>query len=163
MYLDLERQSDQEKLSHDPAYFLSQFKDKCVILDEIQFMPELFNELRGLVDNDRKPGRFIILGSASPDLIRGSAETLAGRIGYWKLTPFNLNEVTDIRKLWIYGGFPDSFLAKTEKASKLWRRNFIQTYIHRDLGLLGLNTDISIMEKFWQLIASAQGGMLNAQ
>lgn len=163
LYLDMERQADRAKLSQDAAYFLAQFKNQCVIIDEIQFMPELFNELRGIVDNDRRPGRFIILGSASPDLIRGSSETLAGRIGYLGLSPFNLNEVEDLKKLWVRGGFPDSYLAPSDKASKLWRRNFIQTYIQRDLGLLGLNTDIKLMERFWQLLASTQGALLNAQ
>lgn len=163
LYLDMERQADRAKLSEDAAYFLAQFKNQCVIIDEIQFMPELFNELRGIVDNDRRPGRFIILGSASPDLIRGSSETLAGRIGYLELSPFNLNEVEDLKKLWVRGGFPDSYLAPSDKASKLWRRNFIQTYIQRDLGLLGLNTDIKLMERFWQLLASTQGALLNAQ
>lgn len=163
LYLDMERQADRAKLSEDAAYFLAQFKNQCVIIDEIQFMPELFNELRGIVDNDRRPGRFIILGSASPDLIRGSSETLAGRIGYLELSPFNLNEVEDLKKLWVRGGFPDSYLAPSDKASKLWRRNFIQTYIQRDLGLLGLNTDIKLMERFWHLLASTQGALLNAQ
>lgn len=163
LYLDLERISDREKLQGDPTFFLSQFQDRCVILDEIQFMPELFSELRGLVDEDRRPGRFIVLGSASPDLIRGSSETLAGRIGYIELTPFNLKEVDDVDKLWIRGGFPDSYLASSDKSSKLWRRNFIQTFIHRDLGLLGLSTEVRLMERFWQLIASVQGGLLNAQ
>lgn len=163
LYLDMERQADRAKLSEDAAYFLAQFKNQCVIIDEIQFMPELFNELRGIVDNDRRPGRFIILGSASPDLIRGSSETLAGRIGYLELSPFNLNEVEDLKKLWVRGGFPDSYLAPSDKASKLWRRNFIQTYIQRDLGLLGLKTDIKLMERFWQLLASTQGALLNAQ
>lgn len=163
LYLDMERQADRAKLSQDAAYFLAQFKNQCVIIDEIQFMPELFNELRGIVDNDRRPGRFIILGSASPDLIRGSSETLAGRIGYLELSPFNLNEVEDLKKLWVRGGFPDSYLAPSDKASKLWRRNFIQTYIQRDLGLLGLKTDIKLMERFWQLLASTQGALLNAQ
>lgn len=163
LYLDMERQADRAKLSQDAAYFLAQFKNQCVIIDEIQFMPELFNELRGIVDNDRRPGRFIILGSASPDLIRGSSETLAGRIGYLELSPFNLNEVEDLKKLWVRGGFPDSYLAPSDKSSKLWRRNFIQTYIQRDLGLLGLNTDIKLMERFWHLLASTQGALLNAQ
>ena len=88
LYLDLERQVERDKLEEDPAFFLSQFSDRTVILDEIQFMPQLFSELRGLVDENRKPGRFIILGSASPDIIRGSSETLAGRIGYLQLTLF---------------------------------------------------------------------------
>lgn len=163
LYLDLERQTDRDKLTNDPAFFLSQFKDKCVVLDEIQFMPELFNELRGLVDEYRKPGRFIILGSASPDLIRGSSETLAGRIGYLELTPFTVWEVDDLQKLWVRGGFPDSYLVAGEKISKLWRHNFIQTYIHRDLGLLGLNTNVQVMERFWRLLASAQSNLMNAE
>lgn len=125
LYLDLESLSDREKLLVDPVFFLSQFENRCVVLDEIQFMPELFYELRGLVDESRKAGRYIILGSASPDLIRGSSETLAGRIGYLELTPFTIKEVDDLQKLWVRGGFPDSYLAQNEKASNLWRRNFI--------------------------------------
>lgn len=163
IYLDLERQADREKLANDPSFFLSQFKDQCVILDEIQFMPEIFHELRGLVDEDRRPGKYIILGSASPDIIRGSSETLAGRVGYIELTPFLFKEVNDIQKLWVRGGFPDSYLAKSDKASKLWLQNFILTYIQKDLGLLGLRTDVKVMERFWRMIASCQGGLLNAQ
>lgn len=163
IYLDLERQADREKLAGDPTYFLSQFKDECIILDEIQFMPEIFHELRGLVDDDRRPGKYIILGSASPDIIRGSSETLAGRIGYLELTPFTILEVDNIMNLWVRGGFPNSYLAKSDKTSKLWLQNFIQTYIQRDLGLLGLNTDVKVMERFWRMIASCQGGLLNAQ
>lgn len=163
LYLDLERMTDREKLMNDPAFFLSQFKDRCVILDEIQFMPELFSELRGIIDDDRRAGRFIVLGSTSPDLIRGTSETLAGRIGYLELSPFTLKEVDNQNNLWIRGGFPDSYLASSDKTSKLWRRNFIQTYIHRDLGLLGLNTEVRVMERFWRLIASVQSGIINAQ
>lgn len=163
LYLDLESLSDREKLLVDPVFFLSQFENRCVVLDEIQFMPELFYELRGLVDESRKPGRYIILGSASPDLIRGSSETLAGRIGYLELTPFTIKEVDDLQKLWVRGGFPDSYLAQNEKASNLWRRNFILTYIHKDLGLLGLSTDVKVMERFWRLVASSQGNLMNAQ
>lgn len=163
LYLDLERLADRDKLSRDPAFFLAQFKDRCVVMDEIQFMPELFSELRGIVDEDRKPGRFIVLGSASPDMIRGTSETLAGRIGYIELTPFTLKEADNLNMLWLRGGFPDSYLAATDKGSALWRRSFVQTYIHRDLGLLGLHTDVKLMERFWQLLASAQGNLLNAQ
>lgn len=162
LYLDLERQTDRDKLA-DPAFFLSQFKEKCVILDEIQFIPQLFTELRGIIDEDRRPGRFIILGSASPNLIRGSSETLAGRIGYLELTPFTALEVDDLETLWVRGGYPLSYLALSAKASFLWRRQFIKTYIQRDLGLLGLNTDVAVMERFWRILATAQGQLLNAE
>jgi uncharacterized protein len=97
IYLDMERVKDREKLL-DPVLYLSQFSDKCVILDEIQFMPSLFPALRGIIDSDRRPGRFIILGSASPELINYSLETFAGRLGYLELTPFMINEVDEIEK-----------------------------------------------------------------
>jgi predicted AAA+ superfamily ATPase len=162
LYLDLESQSDRDKLD-DPVYFLSQFRKRCVILDEIQFMPRLFGALRGIIDADRRPGRFIILGSASPDIIRNSADTLAGRIGYLELTPFNLTEVENEQQLWLRGGFPLSYLAPSDRASSTWRRNFIQTYIQRDLGLLGLNSDRVVMDRFWRMLATAQGNQLNAE
>lgn len=161
LYLDLENSIDREKLK-DPAFFLSQFTDKCVMLDEVQFMPELFAALRGIIDADRRPGRFILLGSASPDIIRNSADTLAGRIGYLELAPFTLSEVGDLQKLWLRGGFPLSYLAATDRESALWRRNFISTYIQRDLGLLGLQTDVQVMERFWRMLASVHGNLLNA-
>ena len=161
LYLDLEKSSDRAKLS-DPELFLKAHKDKTVILDEIQMMPELFAELRSLIDEKREPGRFIILGSASPELIRKSADSLAGRIGYLELTPFHLGELEydDMDRLWIRGGFPLSYLAASERSSRLWRENFIKTYIERDLGLLGLNTDPYLVERFWRMLAHAQGGLL---
>lgn len=162
LYLDLESQSDRDKLE-DPVYFLSQFSERCVILDEIQFMPQLFSALRGIIDENRRPGRFIILGSASPHIIRNSADTLAGRIGYLELTPFTLTEVENEQQLWLRGGFPLSYLANSDRASVTWRRNFVQTYIQRDLGLLGLNTDMVVMDRFWRMIASAQGNQLSAE
>ena len=161
LYLDLEKSSDRAKLS-DPELFLKAHKDKTVILDEIQMMPEVFAELRSLIDEKREPGRFIILGSASPELIRKSADSLAGRIGYLELTPFHLGELEydDMDRLWIRGGFPLSYLAASERSSRLWRENFIKTYIERDLGLLGLNTDPYLVERFWRMLAHAQGGLL---
>jgi len=162
LYLDLESQTDRDKLE-DPVYFLSQFSDRCVILDEIQFMPSLFADLRGIIDTTRRPGWFIILGSASPDIIRNSADTLAGRIGYLELSPFTIAEVENEQQLWLRGGFPLSYLATSDRASSTWRRNFIQTYIQRDLGLLGLNTDIVVMDKFWRMLSTAQGNMLNTE
>ena len=162
LYLDLESQTDRNKLE-DPVFFLSQFSQRCVILDEIQFMPQLFASLRGIIDANRRHGRFIILGSASPDIIRKSADTLAGRIGYLELSPFTLAEVDNEQRLWLRGGFPLSYLATSDRASNIWRHNFVQTYIQRDLGLLGLNTDIVVMNRFWQMLATAQGNQLIAE
>jgi uncharacterized protein len=164
LYLDLEKASDRAKLV-DPELFLKAHADKTVILDEIQLMPELFAELRSLIDEQREPGRFILLGSASPDLIRKSADSLAGRIGYLELTPFYLGEIDsdELQKLWIRGGFPLSFLAKSERESQLWRQNFIKTYLERDLAQIGLSTDPRLVERFWMMLANAQGGIWNAE
>ena len=164
LYLDLEKASDRAKLV-DAELFLKAHADKTVILDEIQLMPELFAELRSLIDEQREPGRFILLGSASPDLIRKSADSLAGRIGYLELTPFYLGEVEtdELEKLWIRGGFPLSFLAKSDRESQLWRQNFIKTYLERDLAQIGLSTDPRLVERFWMMLANAQGGIWNAE
>lgn len=162
LYLDMENNADREKLA-DPGFFFSQFTDRCIILDEIQFMPSLFAALRGIIDADRRPGRFILLGSASPEIIRNSADSLAGRIGYLELTPFTVMEVDDMQTLWLRGGFPLSYLANSDRASTLWRRNFITTYIQRDLGLLGLQTDVQLMDRFWNMLSSMQGNILNAE
>ena len=164
VYIDLEKASDRAKLV-DPELFLKTHTDKTVILDEIQLMPELFAELRSLIDEQREPGRFILLGSASPDLIRKSADSLAGRIGYLELTPFCLGEIAsdEMEKLWIRGGFPLSFLAKSERESQLWRQNFIKTYLERDLAQIGLSTDPRLVERFWMMLANAQGGLWNAE
>jgi predicted AAA+ superfamily ATPase len=164
LYLDLEKASDRAKLV-DAELFLKAHSDKTVILDEIQLMPELFAELRSLIDEQREPGRFILLGSASPDLIRKSADSLAGRIGYLELTPFYLGEIGDdeLEKIWIRGGFPLSFLAKSERESQLWRQNFIKTYLERDLAQIGLSTDPRLVERFWMMLANAQGGIWNAE
>ncbi len=164
LYIDLEKASDRAKLI-DPELFLKVHTDKTVILDEIQLMPDLFAELRSLIDEQREPGRFILLGSASPDLIRKSADSLAGRIGYLELTPFFLEEIEpdETVKLWIRGGFPLSFLARSERESQLWRQNFIKTYLERDLAQIGLSTDPRLVERFWMMLANAQGGLWNAE
>jgi hypothetical protein len=165
IYIDLEKSSDRAKLV-DAELFLKGNADKTVILDEIQLMPELFSALRSLIDEQREPGRFILLGSASPDLIRKSADSLAGRIGYLELTPFFLGEeveTEEMEKLWIRGGFPLSFLAKTERESQLWRENFIKTYLERDLAQIGLSTDPRLVERFWMMLANAQGGIWNGE
>jgi predicted AAA+ superfamily ATPase len=161
-YLDLEDSSDREKLV-DATFYFDQFPERNFILDEIQFMPQLFNELRGIIDSNRRPGRFVVIGSASPDIIRVSSESLAGRIGYLELTPFSLAEVDSTSKLWVRGGFPLAYLADTDRISSLWRNNFISTYIQRDLGLFGLQTDVQIMDRFWRMLATSQGNLLNTE
>lgn len=136
-----------------------------MILDEIQLMPSLFGELRSLIDEQREPRGFILLGSASPDLIRSSADSLAGRVGYLELTPFFLPEIeeSEDEKSWIRGGFPNSFLAKTARESKIWRQNFIKTYLERDLAQIGLNTDRRLVERFWMMLANAHGEIWNGK
>lgn len=162
-YLDLESSADRIKLN-DPLLYLKNYTDKIVVLDEIQQMPELFAELRGIIDSERNPGRFVILGSASPQLIRKSADSLAGRIGYIELSPFSLPEVGyNLEKdLWLKGGFPLSFLAKTERGSMIWRKNFIKTYIEKDLNLLGLSAESRTIERFWRMLSSTHGNLWNA-
>lgn len=164
-YLDLEFPEDQSKLQ-DPVLYLEHYSDQCIVLDEIHRMPELFPVLRSLVDRDRKPGRFIILGSASPDLLRDSSESLAGRVAYTRLYPFNLIETIDRedwKTLFIRGGFPESLLATSDKVSRRWRANFISTYLERELPFLGLDANVPMLRKLLLLIAQAQGQVLNMQ
>lgn len=164
VYLDLEKASDRSKLN-DPELFLKPYQNALVVLDEIQLMPELFQELRSLIDEHRIPGRFILLGSASPELIRKSSDSLAGRIGYLELTPFLIEEVTNkkLNTLWLRGGFPLAFLEKSDRASFLWRENFIRTYLERDLAMLGLTVDYKLLERFLTMLSNAQGGIWNAE
>jgi len=164
IYLDLELYEDQSKLQEPQLYF-EQHEDKCVILDKIQQIPELFPVLRGLVDKHRVVSRFIILGSASPKLLKQSSETLAGRIVYQELTPFNLTEISEkysIEQHWLRGGFPESLLAPTDELFRIWMRNFVQTYLERDLPLLGLSVTPILMRRFWTMLAHFHGGIWNA-
>lgn len=167
VYLDLEDPADRSKLA-DAALYLSGHEDKLVILDEVQRLPELFQSLRGLIDRGRqknfRTGRFLLLGSASMDLLRQSGESLAGRIAYIELEPFNVLEVDDgaSERLWIRGGFPDSFLSEADVASVLWRENFIRTYLERDIPQLGPRVPAETLRRFWTMLAHSQGGMLNA-
>ncbi|MHA7102188.1 ATP-binding protein [Roseivirga pacifica] len=164
LYLDLEKASDRARL-YDTELFLKVYENSLVVLDEVQMMPELFQELRSLIDEKRVPGRFILLGSASPELIRKSSDSLAGRIGYLELTPFNLIEIenSNLNNLWFRGGFPLSYLAKSDRVSRLWRENFVRTYLERDLAILGLNVDFRLMERFLMMVANAQGNLWNAE
>lgn len=165
LYLDLELPEDEAKLQQ-PSLFLNEHKDKCIILDEIQRMPQLFPVLRSLIDQDRRPGRFIILGSAAPQLIRKSSESLAGRIAYLELSPLNWMEIKGEiarERHWMRGGFPSALLAKNDASSFRWRRSFLQTYIEKDLPLLGLQTNLTWLRDFITMLASAQGQLWNAQ
>ena len=167
VYLDLELPSDINKLQ-DPELYLGQFTgtNTLVIIDEIQRMPDLFPLLRALVDQDRKPGAFLILGSASRDLIEQSSESLAGRIVYHELMPFNTKEVDtsrdNINKLWLYGGYPDSFLTASNEKSFNWRQAFIKTYLERDIPQLGIRIPTPQLRRFWTMIAHCHGQLWNA-
>jgi len=164
IYLDLELHEDIAKLENAEIYF-EDHKNECVILDEIQTMPELFPILRGLIDKYRKPGRFIILGSASPSLIGKSPDSLAGCISYIRLSPLNVLELgdrLDLKKHWFLGGFPEPYLAEDESYSRKWIRSFVQTYTERDLPLLGLPSSPSVTRRFLSMLANYQGGIWNA-
>lgn len=164
LYIDLERPSDYAALS-EPERFLSRHTQKLVIIDEIQSRRELFPVLRSLIDMDRHPGRFLLLGSSSPDLVRQSGESLAGRIAYHHLSPFLLSELSPDKMdlLWIRGGFPPSTIAESEDASIQWRQDFIMTYLQRDLSVLGYDLRIPAMmlRRFWQMLAHTHGQSAN--
>lgn len=167
LYLDLEAAADRARLS-EPALYLAAHEKKLVILDEVQQLPGIFQELRGLIDRGRrrgyKTGRFLLLGSASIELLKQSGESLAGRIAYVELDPLDALEVPpdEIDKLWVRGGFPDSFLARSDKVSATWRQNFIRTYLERDIPQLGPRIPSETLRRFWTMLAHVQGGLLNA-
>lgn len=166
-YLDLENPQDIQKLQDAPGY-LEQFSDRLVILDEVQRLPGLFQVLRGLIDErrfaGRKTGHFLLLGSASIDLLAQSSETLAGRIGYLELCPVDVLEASDVAAddLWWRGGFPDSLLASSDAHSMRWRDQFITTYLERDIPLLGPRIPAATLRRFWTMLAHNQGSVLNA-
>jgi predicted AAA+ superfamily ATPase len=167
MYLDLESEADRAKLS-EPELYLAEHEDKLVILDEIQRTPQLFPTLRVLIDagrrRGRKNGRFLVLGSASIDLLKQSSESLAGRIRYLELAPLDAGEVARKRldTLWLRGGFPESFLAASDAASLRWRTDFIRTYLERDIPQLGPRIPAETLRRLWTMLAHQQGGLLNA-
>jgi predicted AAA+ superfamily ATPase len=170
VYLDLEAREDREKL-RNPVLFLTKNEGRLVILDEIHRMPELFQTLRGLIDKGRRKGlragRYLILGSASIDLLRQSGETLAGRIEYVDMTPLTTLEINTKKepypaKLWLRGGFPDSYLAKSDEDSYAYRRNFIRTYLERDVPQFGPRIPAETLERLWIMLAHNQGQLLNA-
>ncbi|MFC1765040.1 ATP-binding protein [Planctomycetota bacterium] len=165
LYLDLERLSDLQKLSN-PELYLEGTADALVILDEVQRKPDLFPLLRSLVDARARNGQFMILGSASPDLKRQASESLAGRVCYFELTGFIPTEVgmeTNVTDaLWNRGGFPRSFLARSDAVSFQWRESFIQTFLERDIPNLGVNTTTTTLMRFWQMVAHCHGQLWNA-
>jgi hypothetical protein len=166
LYLDLERPSDAAKLA-DPELYLERHANRLVLLDEIQRQPKLFPVLRSLVDARRVNGRFLILGSASPELSRQASESLAGRIVQHELAPFTMLEVAAGARakpttLWNRGGFPGSFLAPTNARSLAWRDAFIATHLQRDLPALGVRIPATAMRRFWEMLAHSHGQLWNA-
>lgn len=161
--LDLERPSDLNKLT-DPELFLDLHREKLVCLDEIQRRPDLFAVLRSVIDERARTGQFLILGSASRDLIQQSSESLAGRIAYLELTPFLLSEIASHSKApsyWLHGGFPESFLARSHMDSVRWRQNFIRTFLERDIPQLGIRIPARTLERLWRMCAHHHGQLLN--
>ncbi|MGH8469998.1 MAG: ATP-binding protein [Gammaproteobacteria bacterium] len=169
LYLDLEAREDRAKLT-EAALFLRDYEHRLVVLDEIHRIPELFQTLRGLIDQGRKrgrrTGRFLILGSASLDLLRQAGESLAGRIAYVDLAPFDVLETvssdSDLTALWVRGGFPDSYLAHDDRQSLEWRKDFVRTYLEREVPLFGGRVPAESLERLWTMLAHAQGALLNA-
>lgn len=169
IYLDLESRDDRSKLA-EPSLFLPHYADRLVVLDEIHRVPELFGELRGIIDRSRRQGkrtgRFLILGSASINLLRQAGESLAGRIEHVRLNPLDVQEaVSDSRtltELWVRGGFPDSFLANGEDDSYAYRQNLIDTYLERDVPQFGGRMPAETLGRLWTMLAHNQGAQLNA-
>jgi uncharacterized protein len=176
-YLDLENPIDRRQLD-DPSAYFSAYADKLIVLDEVQRAPEIFQVLRGQIDARRrmegKGGKFLILGSASMDLLRQSSESLAGRISFVELGPLSPREVLadgapggDVRSivdgLWLKGGFPESYLHEDGSASLQWRNDFIQTYLERDIPQFGIQAATENLGLFWRMLANDQGELFNAQ
>ncbi len=164
IYLDLEKQSDLFKLN-DAELFLSQHAENLIVIDEVQNKKELFPLIRALVDQNRVPARFLLLGSASPELIRNSSESLAERIAYHQLYPFDLSEIQGTvskTDLWVKGGFPDMLFSGNEDLGFRWMENFISTYLNRDLLQLGLNASPKVIRNLWTMMAHLNGQLLNS-
>lgn len=158
-YFDLENPIDLAKLGN-PTLVLEELEG-LIVIDEIQRMPNLFTVLRVLVDEYRDKQKYLVLGSASRDLVNQSSETLAGRIKYIELTPFSVTETQDIDKTWIRGGFPRSFLAQTQEDSFDWRESYIQTFLEKDIPQLGINIAANTVRRFWTMLTQYHGNILN--
>lgn len=165
VYLDLQHLDDLNKLN-EPTLFFQNNADSTICLDEIQFVPELFSVLRGEIDRNRRNGRFILLGSASRDLVQKTSESLAGRVGFIELTPFQISELQnnnafELNKIWLRGGFPDSYLSQSDEASNLWRENYIRTFVERDIPQLGSQIPALQMRRFMLMLSHVHGQLLN--
>lgn len=168
LFLDLERAGDRAVLT-EPQLFFQQNRQRLVVLDEVQHVPDLFMALRPEIDDDRRPGRFLLLGSASGKLLRQSAESLAGRVGYLELTPLLASEVgataghiQTLQTLLLRGGFPPSFDAPSDALSLIWREDFIRNFLERDLPQLGVGTPAATLHRFWRMLAHVHGQQFNA-
>ena len=165
VFLDLERASDRAVLA-EPEIFLPSVRDRLVVLDEVQHLPQIFTALRPEIDAHRAPGRFLLLGSASGELLRQTGESLAGRVAYLELTPLLASEMPpglpDLQRLWLRGGYPLSCLALDEAAAFDWRQDFIQTFLQRDLPGMGVRVPAETLRRFWTMLAHLQGQMFNA-
>lgn len=164
IYFDLERSSDLSKFQHDRLAFLETMQDQTVILDEIQRLPEIFPDIRSLIDQNRVPARFILLGSASFVLLKNTSESLTGRISYFEMTPLLFRELTpdsDYTKHWLWGGFPSAYLAPTFEQQQKWFEDFVRSYLERDLPQLGLSASPIQLRRLMMMIASIQGNLLN--
>lgn len=167
VYLDLENPEDLALLA-EPRALLATYADRLVILDEVQRLPGLFQTLRGLIDQHRRDGRgsgcFLLLGSSSPDLLRQTAESLAGRIAYRELGPLDVSEVgrDTVDRLWLRGGFPSAWLASSDEASFDWRRDLVRTYLERDIPVFDSRLPAETLRRLWTMLAHNQGAPLNA-
>jgi uncharacterized protein len=168
VFLDLEKPSDRAQLANPGAFFAAH-RDRLIVLDEVQLLPQIFAQLRPEIDEDRRPGRVLLSGSASGPLLKQSAESLAGRVSYLELPPLVVPEVSAhgnpyqaIQKLWLRGGFPQSFTAPDDALSMTWRNDFIGTFLQRDLPELGVRLPVEALLRFWRMCAHLQGEMFNA-
>lgn len=170
-YLDLESDTDLNKLTDAEAY-LRRYENELLIIDEVHRKPDLFRVMRGIIDDRKRKGerngQFLLLGSASRELLQHSSESLAGRIRYLELSPFSLPEILteehrtfDTEKFWLRGGFPDSYLAADEEESWAWRQDFISTYMERDLPSMGVGIAPGQLKRFWKMIAHYHGNQVN--
>lgn len=163
LYLDMERPSDYEKMNNAEA-FLTENADKTIVIDEVQVRPELFSLIRVLVDEDNRPCRFILIGSASTDIVKGISETLAGRSYQIEINPLSYIEINDeipFEKHFFYGGFPKALLSPSAKMTNLWLNGFIKTYLERDLPMLGLSASPQTIGKLWKMVAWHNGNLTN--
>ena len=177
LLLDMERASDRAAVAH-PELFFPLHRHRLVVLDEVQLVPQLFSALRPEIDADRRPGRFLLLGSASGELLRQTGESLAGRVAYVELTPLLVAELitgaadaspddsaaalATVQQLWLRGGYPRALLADNDEASFSWRQDFIQTFLQRDLPTLGVRVPAETMRRYWTMLAHLQGQQFNA-